>query len=178
MLQIWKKDHFAKDCFSKASKPSYKSPVTSYSSMSKGFQPKFTLKLIQSSQNSISQAGPKVQKDYKAEYKKMKAKLALLKENPSTSQPLKTFQPMNKGLVDETFDWDEEEVSDDEEVTQVKVLMAIVDDELTIVKNYARNSEWIDITMRKVNIILSMDKDADWKKYFKSINIDIKFIEE
>ncbi|GJS32879.1 hypothetical protein Tco_0531261 [Tanacetum coccineum] len=43
----------------------------------------------------------------------------------------------------------EEEVSDDEEVTQVKVLMALVDDELTVGKNHARNGEWIDITMRK-----------------------------
>ncbi|GJR75386.1 retrovirus-related pol polyprotein from transposon TNT 1-94 [Tanacetum coccineum] len=114
--------------------------VTGYSSVSKGIQPKFTPKLIQSSQNSISQADPKVQKDYKAEYKKMKAKLALLEANPSTSQTPKTFQPKNKGLVAETFDWDEEE-------------------------NHARNGEWIDITMRKVNILLSMDEDADSQNY-------------
>ncbi|GKA73825.1 hypothetical protein Tco_0780127 [Tanacetum coccineum] len=143
--------HFAKDCFSKTFEPSYKSPVTGYLSVSKGFQPNFTPKLIQSSQNSFSQADPKVQKDYKAEYKKMKAKLALVEANPSTSHTPKTFQPKNKGLVAETFDWDEEEVSDDEEVTQVKVLMALADDELTVGKNHARNGEWIDITMRKLN---------------------------
>ncbi|GJR15462.1 retrovirus-related pol polyprotein from transposon TNT 1-94, partial [Tanacetum coccineum] len=236
-----KKGHFAKDCFSKTSEPSYKSPVTGYSSVSKGFQPKFTPKLIQSSQNSISQADPKVQKDYKAEYKKMKAKLALLEANPSTSQTPKTFQPKNKGLVAKTFDWDEEEVSDDEEVTQVKVLMALADDELTVGKNHARNGEWIDITMRKtpktfqsknkglvaetfdwdeeeifddeevtqvkvlmaladdevtvgknharnsewiivtigkVNILLSVDEDANWQNYLKYINIDLKLIED
>ncbi|GKA85703.1 hypothetical protein Tco_0807357 [Tanacetum coccineum] len=111
------KRHFTKDCFSKMSEPSYKSPVTGYSSMSKGFQPMFTPKLIQSSQNSISQAEPKIQKDYKAEYKKIKSKLALLEANPLMSQISKTFQPKNKGLVVETFDWDEEEVSNDEEVT-------------------------------------------------------------
>nr|GFA61643.1 hypothetical protein [Tanacetum cinerariifolium]GFB00441.1 hypothetical protein [Tanacetum cinerariifolium] len=44
---------------------------------------------------------------------------------------------------------DEEEVSDDEEVIQVKVLMALANDELTVGKNHARNGEWIDITMRK-----------------------------
>ncbi|GJV65376.1 retrovirus-related pol polyprotein from transposon TNT 1-94 [Tanacetum coccineum] len=71
------KGHFARDCFSKTSEPSYKSPVNNYSSVSKGFQPKFTPKLIHSS-NSNTQADPKFQKDYKAEYKKMKAKLALL----------------------------------------------------------------------------------------------------
>ncbi|GKE54738.1 hypothetical protein Tco_1489894, partial [Tanacetum coccineum] len=87
------KRHFAKDCFSKTSKPSYKSPVTGYSSVSKGFQPKFAPKLIQSSQNSISHADLKVQKDYKAEYKKMKAKLALVEASSSISQTPKTFQP-------------------------------------------------------------------------------------
>nr|GEU99288.1 retrovirus-related Pol polyprotein from transposon TNT 1-94 [Tanacetum cinerariifolium] len=109
-----------------------KSPVTGYSLVSKGFQPKFTPKLIQSSQTSISQADLKVQKDYKAEYKKMKTKLALLEPNQGT------------------------------------------DDELTVGKNHARNGEWIDITMRKVNILLSMDEDVDWQNYLKYINIDLK----
>ncbi|GKE11767.1 hypothetical protein Tco_1415318 [Tanacetum coccineum] len=89
-----------------------------------------------------------------------------------------TFQPNNKGLVVETFDWDEEEVSDDEEVTQVKVLMALADDELTIGNSHARNGEWVEITIRKVNTLLSMDEEADWQNYRKCINIDLKFIEE
>ncbi|GJW96084.1 retrovirus-related pol polyprotein from transposon TNT 1-94 [Tanacetum coccineum] len=173
-----KKGHFAKDCFSKMSKPFYKSPVIGYSSVSKGFQPKFTPKFIQSSQNSSSQAEPKIHKDYKAEYKKMKTKLALLEANPSTSHNPKTFQPKNKGLVAETFDWDGEEVSDDEEVTHVKVLIALADDELTVGKNHARNGKWIDITMRRVKILLSMDEDADWQNYLNYINIDLKFVEE
>nr|GEU29244.1 retrovirus-related Pol polyprotein from transposon TNT 1-94 [Tanacetum cinerariifolium] len=120
----------------------------------------------------------KAQEDYKAEYKKLKAKITLLEANPSTSQTPKTFQPKNKGLVAKTFDWDEEEVSDDEEVTQVKVLMALADDELTIRKNHARNCEWIDITMKKINILLSMDEDVDRQNYLKYINIDLKFVEE
>ncbi|GKC24295.1 retrovirus-related pol polyprotein from transposon TNT 1-94 [Tanacetum coccineum] len=114
------KGHFTRDCFSKTSEPSYKSPVNYYSSVSKGFQPKFTPKLIQSSSNSIRQADTKFQKDCKAEYKKMKAKLALL------------------------------EVSDEEEVTQVKVLMALADDELTVRKNHARNGSF---TKLKGNVI-------------------------
>ncbi|GKA34449.1 retrovirus-related pol polyprotein from transposon TNT 1-94 [Tanacetum coccineum] len=95
-----------------------------------------------------------------------------------THQNPKSFQPKNKGLVTETFDWDEEEVSDEEEVTQVKVLIALGDDELTVVKNHARNGEWVDITMRKVNTLLSMDEDTDWQNYFKYINFDLKFVEE
>nr|GEU56172.1 retrovirus-related Pol polyprotein from transposon TNT 1-94 [Tanacetum cinerariifolium] len=107
------------------------------------------------------------EKDYKAEYKKMKAKLALIEASPSSSQNPKTLQPKNKGLVSKTFDWDEEKVSDEEEVTQVKVLMALADDELTVRKNHARNGKWVDITMRKVNTLLSMDEDADWQNYLK-----------
>nr|GEW07453.1 reverse transcriptase domain-containing protein [Tanacetum cinerariifolium] len=131
--------HFAKDCLSKTSEPSYKSSKTGYSSVSKGFQPKFSPKITQSSQSSSSQADPKIEKDYKAEYKKIKAKLALL----------------------------EEEVSDDEKVTHVKILMALSDDELTVGKNHAQNDEWIDITMRKVNILLFQDEDVDWQNYLK-----------
>ncbi|GJV16465.1 retrovirus-related pol polyprotein from transposon TNT 1-94 [Tanacetum coccineum] len=172
------KCHFVRDCFSKTSEPSYKSPVNNYSSVSKGFQPKFTPKLIQSSSNSNSQADLKFQKDYKAEYKKIKAKLALLEASPSSSQNPKTLQPKNKCLVAETFDWDKEEVSDEEEVTQVKVPMALADDELIVRKSHAGNGEWVGITIKKVNTILSMDEDADWQNYLKYINIDLKFVEE
>nr|GEW77186.1 retrovirus-related Pol polyprotein from transposon TNT 1-94 [Tanacetum cinerariifolium]GEZ80628.1 retrovirus-related Pol polyprotein from transposon TNT 1-94 [Tanacetum cinerariifolium] len=57
--------------------------------------------------------------------------------------------PSTIRLVAETFDWDEEEVSDDEEMTQVKILMALANDEFLVGKNHARSDEWIDITMRK-----------------------------
>ncbi|GKD86965.1 hypothetical protein Tco_1358119 [Tanacetum coccineum] len=66
----------------------------------------------------------------------------------------------NKGLVAETFDWDEEEVSDKEEVTQVKVLMALADEELTVRKSHARNGEWFDITIRKCRDELLILKQA------------------
>ncbi|GJR69672.1 hypothetical protein Tco_0015737 [Tanacetum coccineum] len=56
---------------------------------------------------------------------------------------------------------DEKEVSDDEEMVQVNVPMALADDELAFGKNHTRNEEWIDITIRKVNILLPMDEDDD-----------------
>ncbi|GJU86472.1 hypothetical protein Tco_1294018 [Tanacetum coccineum] len=89
----------------------------------------------------------------------MKAKLALLKAGSSSTQTAKPFQTKNKGLVAKTFDWHKEEVSYDEEMVQVKVLMARADDELVVDKNHARNGEWIDITMKKLNILLLMDED-------------------
>ncbi|GJZ90723.1 hypothetical protein Tco_0662650 [Tanacetum coccineum] len=57
------------------------------SKLKRGFQPKFTPKFIQSTQHAQNIPGgeTKVQKDYKAEYKKMKAKLALLEASPPTS---------------------------------------------------------------------------------------------
>ncbi|GJZ05124.1 retrovirus-related pol polyprotein from transposon TNT 1-94 [Tanacetum coccineum] len=67
-----------------------------------------------------SQADTKFQKDYKAKYKKMKAKLALLKASPSSSQNPKIFQPKNKA-----------------------------NDEITVGKSHARNGEWVNITIRK-----------------------------
>ncbi|GKC18867.1 hypothetical protein Tco_1021017 [Tanacetum coccineum] len=79
-----------------------------------------------------------------------------------------------KGLVAKTFNWDKEEVLDDEEETHVKVLIALADDELLVGKNHACNGEWIDIAMKKVNILLSMDENLDWQTYLKYINIDLK----
>ncbi|GKD89996.1 hypothetical protein Tco_1365503 [Tanacetum coccineum] len=108
----------------------------------------------------------------------MKAKLVLLEASPPTSQSSKPFQSKNKGLVAETFDWDEEEVYDDEVETRVRVLMALADDEFSMGKNHACNGEWIDITMKKVNILLSIDDDSDWQNYLIYINIDLKYVEE
>ncbi|GKD88435.1 hypothetical protein Tco_1363942 [Tanacetum coccineum] len=63
-----------------------KRTMSNFSSVSKAFQPKFTPKLIQSSQQTQnSQLEPKIQKDYKTEYKKMKSKPALLEASASTS---------------------------------------------------------------------------------------------
>nr|GEV01926.1 retrovirus-related Pol polyprotein from transposon TNT 1-94 [Tanacetum cinerariifolium] len=102
------KGHFARDCFSKTSKPSYESPVNNYSSVSKGFQPKFTPKLIQAPSNLSNHTDSKLQKDYMTAYKKMKAKLSLL---------------------------------EDEEVDQVKVLIVLADDEITVGKSHAQNEQ-------------------------------------
>ncbi|GJY93002.1 retrovirus-related pol polyprotein from transposon TNT 1-94 [Tanacetum coccineum] len=136
--------------------------MTGYSLVSKGFKPKFNPKLIQSSQFSSSQAEPKIQKDYKAEYKKIKSKLALLKASPSTSQTPKRFQSNNKSSVAETFDWDEEEVSDDEEVTEVNVLMALIDDELSVGNNHARNGSFTKLRGNVIEFSTPLSKREIW----------------
>ncbi|GJU99747.1 hypothetical protein Tco_1329018 [Tanacetum coccineum] len=57
----------------------------------------------------------------------------------------------NKGLFAETYDWDEEEVSsDDNEVTEVKALMALTDEErVSVGKESANNVEWVKISIKK-----------------------------
>ncbi|GJU21207.1 hypothetical protein Tco_1154549 [Tanacetum coccineum] len=45
-------------------------------------------------------------------------------------------------------------------------------------KESCRNGEWVDIIIKKVNTLLSMDEDADWQTNLKYINIDLKFVEE
>ncbi|GKA59928.1 hypothetical protein Tco_0759241 [Tanacetum coccineum] len=95
------------------------------------------------------------------------------KNNFLSQKSSKPFQSKNKGLVAETFDWNEEDVSDDEEETHVKVLMAMADNELFLAKNHAHNNEWTYITMKKVTILLSIDENSDRQTYLKYINIDL-----
>nr|GEW98721.1 retrovirus-related Pol polyprotein from transposon TNT 1-94 [Tanacetum cinerariifolium] len=50
----------------------------------------------------------------------------------------------------------------------------LADDEFTVRKSHARNGKWVDITIRKVNTLLSMDEDADWKNYLKDELLSLK----
>ncbi|GJY91537.1 hypothetical protein Tco_0506733 [Tanacetum coccineum] len=87
-------------------------------------------------------------KDFEAKYNKVKAKLAL---SNSSALASKSSMVKNKGLVAKAYEWDEEDVSsDDNGMVKVKVFMALVDDESVIVgKESARNSEWVKVSMRK-----------------------------
>ncbi|GKE09497.1 hypothetical protein Tco_1413048 [Tanacetum coccineum] len=69
----------------------------------------------------------------------------------------------NKGLVDEAYEWDEKDVSsDDNDMTEVKVLMALADDENVVVSiESARNVEWVKISMRKVHTLLDMEDNDE-----------------
>ncbi|GKA26800.1 retrovirus-related pol polyprotein from transposon TNT 1-94 [Tanacetum coccineum] len=86
-------------------------------------------------------------KNFKAKYNKVKAKLALLSSSASGS---KAATIKNKGLIAEAYEWDEEEVSlDDNEMVKVKVLMALAEENDAVSKEGARNGEWVKISMRK-----------------------------
>ncbi|GJZ67341.1 hypothetical protein Tco_0630581, partial [Tanacetum coccineum] len=106
---------------------------------------KFSAKLLHSSEHKPE---PRRTKYFEAKYNKVKAKLALL--NSSASAPSSSLDK-NKGLFAETYDWDEEEVSsDDNEVTEVKALMALTDEErVSVGKESANNVEWVKISIKK-----------------------------
>ncbi|GKE66191.1 retrovirus-related pol polyprotein from transposon TNT 1-94 [Tanacetum coccineum] len=154
-----RKGHFARDCFSKTSVPSYQSP----------FQPK----LLNSSQHK-----PKLRptKDFEAKYNKVKAKLALLS---SSASAYKASMVKNNCLIVEAYEWDKEKVSsDDNEMVEVKVLMALVEDNDAVSKEGARNGEWVKISMRKVHTFLEIEDNDDRKNYLYYLCIDLNYVEE
>nr|GEU81659.1 hypothetical protein [Tanacetum cinerariifolium] len=84
------------------------------------FQPK----LLHSSKHKPE---PRLTKVFKAKYNKVKTKLALFS---STGLAPSSSSGKNKGLIVETYDWDEEDVSyNDNEATEVKALMTFTDEE-------------------------------------------------
>ncbi|GJX85427.1 retrovirus-related pol polyprotein from transposon TNT 1-94 [Tanacetum coccineum] len=155
-----KKGHFARDCWSKTSVPSYQSP--------------FQSKLLLSFENKPE---PRQTKDFEAKYHKVKAKLALLSSSASTPS---SSSGKNKGLIAETYDWDDEEVSSDEnEVTKVKALMALTDEErVSVGKESARNGDWTKISMKKVHTLLEMEDNDDRKSFLDYLCIDLNYVEE
>ncbi|GJV63042.1 retrovirus-related pol polyprotein from transposon TNT 1-94 [Tanacetum coccineum] len=155
-----KKGHFARDYSPKTSVPSYQSP--------------FQSKLLLSSKNKPE---PRKIKDFKAKYHKAKAKLALLSSNASA---LSSSSSKNKGLIAKTYDWDDEEVSSDEnEVTEVKALMELTDEEkVSVCKESARYGDWTKISMKKVHTLLQMEDNDDSKSFLDYLCIDLNYVEE
>ncbi|GJX92758.1 hypothetical protein Tco_0347344 [Tanacetum coccineum] len=59
----------------------------------------------------------------------------------------------NKGLIAKAYEWDEEEVSsDDNEMVKVKVLMALAEENDAVNKEGTKNGEWVKISTRKYDI--------------------------
>ncbi|GJV18091.1 hypothetical protein Tco_1363414 [Tanacetum coccineum] len=85
----------------------------------------------------------------------------------------------NKGLIVEAYEWDEEEVSsDDNEMVKVKVLMALAEDNDAVSKEGTRNNEWVKISIRKVHTLFEMEDNDDRKDYLDYLYIDLNYVEE
>nr|GEW15099.1 retrovirus-related Pol polyprotein from transposon TNT 1-94 [Tanacetum cinerariifolium] len=110
--------------------------------------------------------------------KEFDAKLALLSSSALGS---KAITVKNKGLIVEAHECDEEEVSsDDNEMVDVKVLMALSEENNHVIKEGARNGEWVKISMRKIALRvdqLTEDPFRSWQKdlvFVKSLADDTK----
>nr|GEW81213.1 hypothetical protein [Tanacetum cinerariifolium] len=114
-------------------------------------------------------------KDFEAKYNKVKAKLALLSSSALAS---KDSMIKNKGLITKAYEWDEEEVSsDDNDTVEVKVLMALAEDKDAVSKEGAKNGEWVKISMGKVHTLLEMEDNDDRKNYLDYLFIDLNYVE-
>ncbi|GKB62836.1 hypothetical protein Tco_0919022 [Tanacetum coccineum] len=118
---------------------------------------------------------PRPTKDFETKYNKVKAKLALLSSSASASKASKVN---NKDLIDETYEWDEEVSSDDNVMVEVKVLMALAEENDAVSKEGARNGEWVKISMRKVHTLLEIEDNDDRKVCIDYLCIDLNYVEE
>ncbi|GJZ91083.1 retrovirus-related pol polyprotein from transposon TNT 1-94 [Tanacetum coccineum] len=111
------------------------------------YQSPFQPKLLHSSEHKPE---PRHTKDFEAKYNKVKAKLPLLSSK--------------------------EVSSDDNEVTKVKALMALADEErVSVCKESAKNGEWIKISMKKVHTLLEMEDNDDRKSFLDYLCIDLNY---
>nr|GEV06457.1 retrovirus-related Pol polyprotein from transposon TNT 1-94 [Tanacetum cinerariifolium] len=87
-------------------------------------------------------------KDFEAKYNKVKAKLALLSLSALAS---KAATIKNKGLIAKAYEWDEEEVSsDDNEMVEVKVLMSLAEENDVVSKGGAKNADDTKVSIHGV----------------------------
>ncbi|GJT35428.1 hypothetical protein Tco_0925847 [Tanacetum coccineum] len=69
--------------------------------------------------------------------------------------------------------------SDDNELTEVKALIALVDKEnVSVGKESARNGEWIKISIKKVHTLLEMEDNDDIQSFLDYLCIDLNYVEE
>nr|GEX20121.1 retrovirus-related Pol polyprotein from transposon TNT 1-94 [Tanacetum cinerariifolium] len=74
---------------------------------------------------------------------------------------------------------DEEEVSsDDNNIGEVKVLMALAKYNDVVSKEGVRNGEWVKISMRKVHTLLEIEDNDDRKNYLDYLCIDLNYVAE
>ncbi|GJZ78553.1 retrovirus-related pol polyprotein from transposon TNT 1-94 [Tanacetum coccineum] len=115
------------------------------------------------------------QKDYKVKYKGLNAKIAVLTKKIDAMSKGKS----DKGLVAESFDCDEEPVSfDGEGVTKVKAFMDIAEDEPFVGKAGIRLGQWVKITMKMVQRLLSMTDGNERKHVLDYTHVDLYYMED
>ncbi|GJX29661.1 hypothetical protein Tco_0237740 [Tanacetum coccineum] len=91
----------------------------------------------------------------------------------------KEKEKSEKGLIVESFDWDDESVSsNDEGTTKIREFMAITQDEPLVGKVDARSGKWVDLTIKKVHRILSMNDGDERKQVLDYTHVDLLYVED
>ncbi|GJT28517.1 retrovirus-related pol polyprotein from transposon TNT 1-94 [Tanacetum coccineum] len=169
--------HFQKDY------PSNKTSTPSYPSSNNSFN-KFKSYTPPINQTSSHNTG-NYQKDYKGKYKGLKAEMAVLTQRIDDLTKGKSEKGKSdngkseKGLIDESFEWDKESVSlEDERTTMIRAFMAIAEDEPSVGKADARSGQWIDVTMKKVHKLLPMTDSDDRKHVLDYTHVDLIYVED
>ncbi|GJW58124.1 retrovirus-related pol polyprotein from transposon TNT 1-94 [Tanacetum coccineum] len=125
------------------------------------------------------------QKDYKGKYKGLKAEMVVLTKRiddmtkGNSEKGKKEKEKSEKGLIAESFDWDDESVSsDDERSTKIRAFMPIAEDEPSVGKADARSGQWVDITMKRVHRLLSMTNGDERKHILDYTHVDLYYVED
>ncbi|GJZ38003.1 hypothetical protein Tco_0584194 [Tanacetum coccineum] len=120
-----------------------------------------------------------LEEEYQARALLAKSKRFFKMGTQSASTP-NSSSGKNKGLIAKTYDLDDEEVlSDENEVTKVKALMALTNEERALVgKESAINGDWTKISMKKVHTLLEMEDNDDRKFFLDYMCIDLNYVEE
>ncbi|GKA54742.1 hypothetical protein Tco_0753691 [Tanacetum coccineum] len=161
-----KQGHFQKNYpTTKTSTPSYPSSNKSYN------KPKSQ----SNSSQQHNQNNETTRKDYIGKYKALKSEVAILTKKIDAIFENKS----EKGLVAESFNYDEESLSsEDEGVTRVRDFIAIAEDETAIGKFDARSGQWVEITMKKVQELMSMTDGDERKHVLDYTYVDLHYVED
>ncbi|GJZ07081.1 hypothetical protein Tco_0540874 [Tanacetum coccineum] len=155
-----------------------KKSLISTTSLSTAF---FSTYIVQDFQNSLddeedTRSSQEYMDDLEEEYQ---ARALLAKSKSSSASASKASMVKNKGLIAEAYEWDEEEVSsDDNEMVEVKALMALAEDNDVVSKEGAKNGEYVKISMRKVRTLLEMEDNDNRKNYLDYLCIDLNYVKE
>ncbi|GJY95551.1 retrovirus-related pol polyprotein from transposon TNT 1-94 [Tanacetum coccineum] len=87
-------------------------------------------------------------------------------------------QQHNQNVDNNKKDYKESLSSEDEGVTRVKDFMDIVEDEPDVGKADARSGLWVEITMKKVQRLLSMTDGDERKHVLYYTNVDLHYVED
>ncbi|GKA69574.1 retrovirus-related pol polyprotein from transposon TNT 1-94, partial [Tanacetum coccineum] len=117
-------------------------------------------------------------------FKKSKPYTPSFNQNPlrtleKSEKGKKDKEKSKKGLLAESFDWDDESISsDDEGNTKIRAFMVITEDEPSVGKADARLGQWVDITMKKVHKLLSMIDGDERKHVLDYTHVDLHYVED